>query len=321
MTDQSFIRLYKNDLALAKKSDDPNIAKLLYGGFIIQKPNETFLQISSGDIDISFVGGIKVDLIDSCGNVKKNLDDNFYYENVVDSNGVSQIAFEFGLIGTDYFYVPLHLKITDLINDNIWYSNSFLVTYLNSDLSTRFDYFNRTKLYNISYDLLPYTQSIRFVNCYDQSPANKEEAKQYITSQGLELNYRQITTFKRKYVIESLDYAINDRFYGLKNHQQVYCNGQRVTISEYKVDERKGDTNFLSGEFLINPQGQKFNLQNQLFEALELISVIPSGIYTSQIPVYPNRTFNNIFALPFGSNGAIINNKKFNNKFSDVFGA
>ena len=74
MTDQAFIRLYKNELGLAKKSDDPNIAKLLYGGFIIQKPNETFLQISSGDINITFVGGIKVDLIDSCGNVKKNID-------------------------------------------------------------------------------------------------------------------------------------------------------------------------------------------------------------------------------------------------------
>lgn len=320
MTDQSFIRLYKNDLALAKKSDDPNIAKLLYGGFIIQKPNETFLQISSGDINITFVGGIKVDLIDSCGNVKKNIDDNFYYENVVDSNGVSQIAFEFGLIGTDFFNTSLHLKITDLINNNIWYSNSFLVTYLNSDISTRFDYYNRSKLYNISYDLLPYTQSIRFANCYDDSPANKEEGKQYITSQGLELNYRQITTFKRKYVIESLDYAINDRLYALKNHQQVYCNGQKVTISEYKVDERKGDTNFLSAEFLINPQGQKFNLQNQLFEAFELINVIPSGTYTSQIPVYQNRTFNNIFALPFGSNAG-INNKTFNNKFSDIFGA
>jgi hypothetical protein len=320
MTDQAFIRLYKNELGLAKKSDDPNIAKLLYGGFIIQKPNETFLQISSGDTNITFVGGIKVDLIDSCGNVKKNIDDYFYYENVVDSNGVSQIAFEFGLIGTDFFNTALHLKITDLINNNIWYSNSFLVTYLNSDISTRFDYFNRSKLYNISYDLLPYTQSIRFANCYDDSPANKEEGKQYITSQGLELNYRQITTFKRKYVFESLDYAINDRFYALKNHQQVYCNGQKVTISEYKVDERKGDTNFLSAEFLINPQGQKFNYQNQLLEKLTLTNKIPLGQYTRQIPVYPNRTFNNIFAMPFGSNAG-INNKTFNNKFSDIFGA
>jgi len=58
----------------------------------------------------------------------------------------------------------------------------------------------------------------------------------------------------------------------------------------------------------------------QIFDPLELINIIPSGNYTSQIPVSSNRTFNNIFALPFGSN-AIINNKTFNNKFSDIFGA
>jgi len=57
-TDFSFIRLTKNDFALAKRADDPNIATLLYEGFIVQQPNETFLQISASDSDIAFVGGI-----------------------------------------------------------------------------------------------------------------------------------------------------------------------------------------------------------------------------------------------------------------------
>ena len=71
---------------------------------------------------------------------------------------------------------------------------------------------------------------------------------------------------------------------------------------------------------MINPQGEKFNYQNQLLEKLTLTNKIPLGQYTSQIPVYPNRTFSNIFALPFGSN-VPGSSKTFNNKFSDVFGA
>ena len=66
-----------------------------YNGFIVQKPNETFLQITAGETSIAFVGGIQVDLIDGCGDLVTNIDSNFYYEGFVDSSGVNQIAFEF----------------------------------------------------------------------------------------------------------------------------------------------------------------------------------------------------------------------------------
>lgn len=50
-----------------------------------------------------------------------------------------------------------------------------------------------------------------------------------------------------------------------------------------------------------------------------------TGENTSSITIIPgttplNRTFNSRFARPFGSNGPITSNKKFNNKFSDIFG-
>jgi hypothetical protein len=47
MTDYSFIRLTLNDFAKAKSSDNPAISTLNYQGFIVQKPSETFLQISN----------------------------------------------------------------------------------------------------------------------------------------------------------------------------------------------------------------------------------------------------------------------------------
>lgn len=275
MTDYSFIRLYLNDFASAKRSDNPAISKLNYQGFIVQKPSETFLQISNSSVNISFVGGITVDLVDCFENLVKNIDNNFYYSAFTDSKGIEQIAFEFGKINTDYWTKPVFLRITDDINGNKWYSNSFLVTDYLTDISSRFDYFNQSKIYDISYDIVPYLQSIRISNCYDQTPQNKKEVKQYITSQGKQVNYRPITTFLRKYLIDSLDYSLNDRLDVLFSHQQIYLNGERVVVSDYKADERIENTNFLKGEFVINKQGETFTPITQLFQVLQVIDRLP----------------------------------------------
>jgi len=301
-TDFSFIRLTKNDFALAKRADDPNIATLLYQGFIVQKPNETFLQISASDTDIAFVGGIQVDLIDCNGLIIRNIDANFYYEGFVDANGISQIAFEFGNIGVDYWTKPLYLKITDLVNDNVYYSNGFLVTNYRGELTTRFDYTNQTKIHNISYDLAPYTQSVRLFGCYDNTPVNKREVRQYVTSQGKQTNYRNITTFLRQYYIDKLDYFVNDRLEVLFSHGVIYCNGQRVTVSEYSIEERKGTTNWFNGEFIINPQGELFTFEYQLYEALEVVDRLPEhlGAYTLTSLPDISLTFNKNITLVDG---------------------
>lgn len=305
MEDASFIKLYKNDFNSAKLADDTPIVKLPYRGFIAQKPNETFLQITAGTTPITFVGGIQVDLIDCAGNVKQNIDNNFYYIGFVDSSGVEQIAFEFGLVGVDYWTEILYLKITDLINDNVWYSVGFLLTNYRTEISTRFDYTNKGKLFNISYDLAPYIQSIRLADCYDQSPANKSQNKQYITALGYEISFRKITTFLRKYVINAMDYFINDRLEVLFSHQFIYVNRERATISEYKPDERQGDTNWLKAEFLVNPQGEKLIPSYQIYEYLNVIHKVPSGDYT--LTSYNTATSDSeIFTLTFNKPFTVV---------------
>jgi hypothetical protein len=266
------------------------------------QPNETFLQISASDTDIAFVGGIQVYLVDCNGVVVTNIDSNFYYEGFVDDNGISQIVFEFGNIGVDYWTKPLYLKITDLVNDNIYYSNGFLVTNYQSDLTTRFDYTNSTKIYGISYDLAPYTQSVRLSGCYDYTPTNKRDVKQYVTSQGKQVNYRSITTFLRQYNIDSLDYFVNDRLEVLFSHGVIYCNGQRVVVSDYSVDERKGLSNLLNGEFTINPQGQTFTFAYQLYEGFDIVEYFPIGDNTiSMIGNNILGSFNKPFSLGTGT--------------------
>lgn len=302
MTDFSFIRL-STDFNTAKNGDNPNIANLCYNGLIVQQPNETFLQISNSETDINFVGGIQVDLIDCNGLVVQNIDGQFFYEGFIDSNGIYQIAFEFGNIGIDYWTKPLYLKITDLVNDNVWYSNNFLVTYYKSDLTTKFKYTNPTKIHGISYDLAPYIQSVRIANCYDFTPVNKREVKQYVTSQGLQVNHRTITTFLRQYKIDRVDYFNNDRLEVLFSHGIIYANNQRVIVSDYSVEERKGMANVMAGEFTINPQNQVIVDAYQLYEGLEVVSLIPlnGGTFTiASVPSDFELTFNKDITLSSG---------------------
>jgi len=160
MIDFSFIRLVLFDFVSAK-GDNPDVAHLLYDGFIQQLPTETFLQTTNLTDGIAFAGGIQVDLIDGCQNIVRNIDNNFAYTSFIDQNGKPQINFEFGSILVNFYNKPLYLKITDLINGNIYYSNSFLIN--NNKLSTRFDYYNNGELYK---------KSIRISNCYYNTPVN-----------------------------------------------------------------------------------------------------------------------------------------------------
>lgn len=291
--DFSFIKLYKNDFTSAKEQENPPIAKIKYEGFIIQKPNETFLQISNNDEGISFVGGITVDLVDNCNKVLQNINDRFFYSVFFDNNGIEQIAFEFGLVNKDYQTRPVRLKITDDINGNVWTSNSFLVTNRGVEISTRFDYSDTIN------DI--YLKSIRIADCYDQTPANKKEVKQYITSQGLQVNYRGIVTYLRKYFIDNLDYFINDRLENLFTNRIIYANGERVIISEYEADERKNSSNLLNAEFLVNKQNQKLNYSSQLFPEFKLITKNPLGNYPNPLSFNEIKgTFNRDLVLSVG---------------------
>lgn len=283
--DFSFIRLL-TDFEQAKRNENSPIASLIYSGLIQQLPNETFTQITAISGGISLLGSLVAELTDSCGNVVKDLEGNFYYEAFTDQNGDTQIVFEFGMVGTDFYTLPLHLKLTDLGNGTTYYSNPFLVTALDANKTTRFDYTDNGLLYGIDYQTAPYIQSVRLSCCYDHTPVNNTNFKQYVNSRGFQTNYRNSVTFLRKHLIEYLDNFVNDRLAVLFNHSIIFVNGERVTVSDFKADERKGDTNYFSGEFTINKLGDIFLWDFQLFEPLEFVSSSTfqnGGIYTTSV--------------------------------------
>ena len=317
--DLAFIRLYLNDFSKAKMGDDSNAVEIAKRPFIQQSPCETFVQFSNCNDGVSFVGSIKVELITCNGTVKLDVSDYFYYDTYV-LNGLPQIRFEFGKIGIDYWTIPLYLKITDLINDNIYYSNGFLITNYRNELSTRCEYTNFGRFRGLPYDLKPTTQTIRFSNCYYKDSANTKTIKTYTQTNGKLTNYRDVTTFIKSYVFENLDIAIDNRLSEMFSHDVIYIDGERVKIESFESKEIYGDSNFKSAGFKVNPQGEYSTLLYQLYEPLALDLFSPSGRYNAQAIVPINRTFSNIFAMPFGSN-IPITNKTFSNKFSDKFGA
>lgn len=280
MRDNAFIVLY-TDFASAKNADNTPIVKLPYSCLIQQKTNETFAQKSNSPTDISFFGGIVVDLIDCSQSVVKNINNNFYYFEYTDSNGIGQIDYEFGNINQDFYTKPLYLRIFDTTTGKTWYSNNFCVTNYQSDLSTRIDYGGDKKINGISYDLgVVKMQSVRIGNFYDHTPVNERNVKVYTRYNGKVADYRSITTYKRKFLFSGIDLFVNDRIFAMLESPLIFLQhgnfNSRVSGCDYEVEERLGDTNYMPASLTVNPQDEPFDFQYQLFPALRLISLNPA---------------------------------------------
>jgi len=280
--DNSFLRLTKNNFAAAKNGDNPNIVTLPYNGFIQIFPNETCMQISNATEDIVFVGGITVDLIDCSEKVVDDITANFYYTSFTDSRGIKQIAFEFGNFNKDYSTTILYLRITDNTNGNKWYSNSFIITYYNFKQTTRFDYWADGLFNGIAYDIAPFKQSIRLSNCYYHTPVNEVNLQQYTKYSGKQANTRSITTYLKKYLIDNVDFFVNDRLNAMFESPFVYIDTERVMISNYNVGERLGSTNWFTGEFIANPQDEEYVYQYQIYKPFDDVAtfVAQNSFYT-----------------------------------------
>lgn len=283
MRDNSFLKLYKNDFAAAKRGDNTPIIKLPYSGFIQQRPDETFYQITNCDTTIAFAGGITVELVDCAETVKKNITSNFYYSQFTDSNGIGQIAYEFGNIGQDFWTTPLYLRITDNINGNKWYSYNFLVTYYQAEISCRFDYYDLGQINGIAYDINPGIQSIRFSNFYENDIDPAEKVGSYIQYGGDEVAYNSIITDLQEYLISSIDKFNYNRILRLFQSSFVYMDGFRVTKNKIEKDKRAGDTNWFPATLVVNPKNEPFHFTYQLYQPFTSTSVFVANNSASNL--------------------------------------
>lgn len=311
MQDLSFIRLEPN-FQDAKHTGQSNMASIFFYGQVCLSPNETYLQTTNIKLGIAFDGNFKVTIVD-CNDTELQDITNNVAINERTINGIEQIDFEIVNITTDYYAKTVFIKFKHTVSNYVWYSNPLNITNYFIKESSRFDYKSATDAYY---------QSIR-LKTYFTVPDAESQSSEYVTYEGKKLTSRLITTDLEKYFFDRIDNFTYRRLNNLLSRNIIYLNGNRVTDKQtLPSKDRAGDSNIFNIDFKVAiDYNETYSDTLQIFEPFALIDFSPSGQYTSQIPVYANRTFSNIFALPFGSNGAIINNKSFSNKFSDVFGA
>ena len=305
--DISFLKFYKT-LQEAIVNEMPPITELPEARFIQQLPNETFKQITNCDTGVGFVGGMTAELVTCDGVVFQDITTNFYYEQRL-VNGVNQIAFEFGYTGIDEPSKVFFLKLTDTTNNDVWFSYPFMITTYNEHKTTKVTYKSEVRKFGIPYDLLPYHQSIRIANMYRNNPANKKEVTQYTVSSGHQVNFDSRPTFLKRFLVSQIDDFINDRLDVAFSHEFVYiqeynAKNVRATISEFKVSERQGSTNWLKdSEFLVNYQNEYLVEPYEIYEPLRVISrIVPhQSVWT------PATIVNQAFYLYFNKNITISN--------------
>jgi hypothetical protein len=323
MEDYSFIRL-EPTLSLARYTRNSPVATIVNNWFIRFETDKTYFQISNTKTGIAFDGNYTVFVVDCSGNELLDITNKVAIFEFIDNRGLPQIAFEITNIGADYYMQEVSLRFRhSSVLSNVFYSNPILITNYQKQFNTFFEYRSYKDFYGTAYNKVNKYQAIS-LNCYYDRPDEDESSREYTDTDGVRKTSNVISTDLEIYIFEKgIDNFTYKRLNKLLTNSVIYVNGNRMTNKVInKSDERIGDTNRFNQEFEIAVNyNETKDYEYQLFEPLELISFNPTGNYTAQVPVYQNRTFNNIFALPFGSNGAIINNKIFNNKFSDVFGA
>ena len=277
--DLAFVRLYLNDFTSALQGDDSNAVTIAKGAYIQLLPCGKISQFSDCKDGVVFVGGIKVELIDSCGTVLEDVTNFFAYDTFV-KDGLPQINWEFGKTGKDYYFKRLFLKITDLINENVYYSSGFIMTSMDSELSTEFVYREIGRFRGIPYDLKDFYQRIRFYKCYYKDSSNVSNLKEYTQTDGKIANYRDVPTYGKKFIFDKLDIAIDNRINQMFAHSILYANEERMKLISYEPNEVVGDTNWKTATFNLNPQGGYFTLPSQIFQDFKLLDYSPKGNYT-----------------------------------------
>ena len=276
----SFLKFYKT-LAEAIVTENPTVTTMPYTGFVQQKPNETFTQITNSDFDIVFVGGYSAELVNGCGEVIRDITNYFYFDSFTDNKGIKQIAFEFGMLNTDYYSQILYIKLTDTVNNNIWYSAP--ITINNKKNSIRIDYWSTKNVNGTPYDIAPFKTSIRLSDCYKTDVSDENNGKFYIPTDNNIVSYRRTTTLYDDYIFESVDEFTYRRLNSLFNLPFVYFDGKRVVLKEIKKEPRQGDTNKFKVTLTVNPQPETFNWSFQLFEGLSVVSYfVPKNIIFTQ---------------------------------------
>lgn len=280
MVDYSFIRL-KPTLAEALDLGDANISNIFNFGFVQLHPNERYLQITNSDVDIVFNGDYKVEIIDLCQKVLKDITTNVaIFEGTNSETGIKNISFEILSIGQSFYSKPILLKFSSTFGNYCFYSNPFTISD-RIEGTTRIEYRDYGVKYGFDYVNFDFYQSIR-VKAFYTKPTNETEKSTYLQTSGSKISAETTISLAYNYTIEYINNLWQEALSRLSEHRVIYIDNIRTTTLSFTTDELQGTSNYYSGKILAyRNANDKLNPQFQIFEIFNLVSKSPLGLYSS----------------------------------------
>lgn len=144
MLDYSFIRL-NTDLEKALELQESPIVSHYYYGQVQLKPLDPkpYFQTTNNSEGVTLGSNVQAFLV-NCSDQEEEITAHFEYENLIDADNISQIIFRLAYLPTDYYGELVYLKITS--STNTYYSNRFSVSSIDTDLTSRIDYYDPRNL-------------------------------------------------------------------------------------------------------------------------------------------------------------------------------
>ena len=181
MIDFSFIRLSAS-LEAAHNTQESPIVTYDYLGQIQLKPLDPkpYVQTTRSSVDIE-TRNPNAFLVD-CYGVEHDITRHFSTKGVTDANGIKQLKFMLAYLPIDHGHNLVYLKLNQLGFDTL-YSNKFLVTDYNINLTSRIDYIDTRGLlepdgFGPDPNLSRFHQSIR-LSFYFNNYVSKDELSTY----------------------------------------------------------------------------------------------------------------------------------------------
>ena len=301
--DYSFIR-FSETLAEAGNQRNSPLANILYSNAIQLLPNEHYLQKTNVEDGISFDGDFKATIVDCSDNELADITSSVAIYEYLDRNGVNQLDFEIYKVGVDFGRQPIYLKLKHTTSDAVYYSNPFLITDIDSDQTTRFDYFNHSYFQGISYDKTDFYQSIR-LNLYFQGLEDKTEVSDYYQiSTGNTISTRPLYKQLELYKSDSFNNFAFERTNILLLSDVVYIDGVRMSNkTTLKSGVRVGRTNDFNTDFACYKNyNEKYLPYPFIYVPLFLATYIPNDVYSlSILPLNITGTFNKLVTKDTGT--------------------
>ena len=187
------------------------------------------------------------------------------------------------------------MKLKHTTSDAVYYSNPFLITDIDSNQTSRFDYFNHSYFQGISYDKTDFYQSIR-LNLYFQGLEDKTEVSDYYQiSTGNTISTRPLYKQLELYKSDSFNNFTFERTNILLLSDVIYIDGIRMSNkTTLKSGVRVGRTNDFNTEFACYKNyKEKYLPYPFIYVPLFLSSYSPNDVYSlATLPLTISGNFN-----------------------------